>query len=241
MLKSVVSSFLISIIFLSCGFRVTENGHEVSPVAVSENYSDSILELNLSSSIKVPDSAIKLSDITVEAPIEKYYGYDSMLNCLKKEASKLGANLIVIKDYHALYSSKQHFRDAIIATAYKLDFFTLMKFKKEVDSVNNNYLNSLKNISKVHIKDYDDAGTRTIYFNDSLVGTIKGVGFDSFRKPGHKDYIFNNEGNLKFDTAGINIHLGKEYYIVLFTAIGKHQFYRFYRIVDKEHFYFTLD
>jgi hypothetical protein len=181
-----------------------------------------------------------LSEITVEAPIQKYYGYNRLLSYIKIEASNLGSNLILIKDYHALYGSK-YLRDAIMATAYKLDPYTLMILKKEIDSVNNKYLDSIKTFSVVHIKDYDDVGKRTIYFNDSIVGTIKGVGFDSFRKPGHKDYIFTNDGIMKFDTAGINIHLGNEYYIVLFTTMGKHQFYPHYRIVDKGHFYFKLD
>ncbi len=157
----------------------------------------------------------------------------------KYEAGKLGGNVIKVTKYHSLVGTL-YSKQSIFSTVYKMNEQTLSNFKKQLDSIENIHSDSIKYISIVHLKNYDDLGKRLIFFNNTLVAKIKGVGFDSIRKPGRKDLVFYHNGTLSTENENINIKIGNEYYIVLYTTLGRRQFNYHYKLVDKDHFYNKL-
>ncbi len=222
----------------SCSFRVFENGHFVTN-RLPKPISDSVLELSLSNNVKIPDSAIELGKTAIKAPFQKLYAYEGMVTYAKYEAGKLGGNVIKVTEFHGIFGTI-YLKQAIFTTVYKINEPALSIFKKQLDSAKKAYDDTIKTIAIVHLKDFDDQGKRPIFFNNTMIAKIKGVGFDSVRKPGRKDFIFHQDGILGIDKERLDIKIGNEYYILLYTTLGKHAFYYHYKIVDKEHFNFKL-
>ena len=229
---------VFSALATSCSYRVLENGHFESN-RLPKPVSDSVLVLSLSNNVLIPDSAIEIARTEIKAPFQKLNEYEDMVKYAKYEAGKLGGNVIKVTDYHGLFGTT-YLKQAIFTTVYKINEPTLSIFKKQLDSVKNAYDDSIKKIAIVHLKDLDDQGKRPIYFNDTLIAKIKGVGFDSVRKPGRKDFVFNENGILGIGAEKLDIKIGNEYYIVLYSITGRHVFHLHYKIVDKEHFNYKL-
>lgn len=238
--RNEISMFKVSVILIffafatSCSFRVFENGH-FETNRLPKPVSDSVLELSLSNNVKIPDSAIEIVKTVIKAPLQKLYSYNDLVIYAKYEASKLGGNVIKVTEFHGLFGTI-YLRQAIFTTVYKINDPALSIFKKQLDSEKKAYSDSIKTIAIVHLKDFDDQGKRPIFFNDTMIAKIKGVGFDSVRKPGRKDFVFHQDGVLGIDKERLDIKIGNEYFIVLYTTLGKHTFYYHYKIVDKEHF-----
>lgn len=87
-----------------------------------------------------------------------------------------------------------------------------------------------------HIKNYDDIGKRSIWFNDSLIGKIKGRGFDGLRGMQRTDLVFYSDGLLKIGDDTVRMARGKEYYIILYSSFGYRRIIQHKLLTDKEHF-----
>jgi len=238
---------IIFITFFSCSVNITENGQKLIVPMVDGNFKDTVLVVGLSGTVKIPDSTAAATQVVVKAPLQSYYGYSRMLAYAKASANKLGANAIVVNQYRPLIGSGS-LRDAMYASAYKLSPDAYMALAAALNSVAKLALDSLKQICVVHIKDRDEQGHRLIFFNDTLVGQIKGVGFDGFRKPGLKDFTFRQNGTLKFqwtvydsnmnlaDSNSIHVTIGNEYYIVLYIPLSRKPMKPMYELVDHDRF-----
>jgi hypothetical protein len=119
----------------------------------------------------------------------------------------------------------------------------LALFSRQLDSGEKHHIDSIQSMAIVHIRDLDVQGRRAVYFNDSIVATIRGVGFDGVRNPGRIDLVFRQNGVLRTEPdppSHLDIRLGKEYFILFYMGTSNQGFHHYYRLVDKEHFYYKL-
>ena len=229
--------FIVVLLFSSCGWRVFENGrykgHTLPPPA-----RDSILTLSLSNAIPIPDQAIVVSHIIIKGPLQKFLDYDQFVIDARNEAARVGGNMIKINQFHGLL------RQGIYATVYRMDGAGLARFRQQLDSADRHYADSIRSMAIVHIRDRDMYGNRVVYFNDSVVASLHGVGFDAVRSPGLRDAVFRQEGVLRVEPGPpfhLDIELGKEYFILLHSELhkgGTTTYY--YEMMDREHFYYKL-
>jgi hypothetical protein len=233
--------FIVVLLFSSCSWRVFENGqykgHTLAPPT-----RDSILTLSLSHATPLPDSAFIVSHIIIQAPWQTFVDYDRYVTDARNEAARLGGNVIKINQFHALIHTKW-IRQAVYATVYRMDERGLVWFRQQLDSADGHYADSMRSMAVVHIRDRDISGKRVVYFDDSIVARIHGVGFDGLRRPGNMDLVFRGKGVLRVEPgspAQLDIELGKEYFMLLYSSTSRHGYVYQYELMDKEHFYYPL-
>jgi hypothetical protein len=233
--------FIVAILFSSCGWRVFENGRYKSHSLPSSTH-DFVLTVSLSNAIPIPDSAIVISHTIIKAPLQKFVDYDQMVSYARNEAARLGGNLMKIDQFHGLIHTKW-IRQGIYTTVYRMKEPDLALFSRQMDSAQTDHTDSIQSMAIVHIRDRDIQGKRVVYFNDSIVATIRGVGFDGVREPGRSDLVFRQNGVLRAEPdppLHLDIELGKEYFILLYMEPGRQGFHYYYQLMDKEHFYYKL-
>jgi hypothetical protein len=232
---------IIAVLLSSCGWHVFENGHRI-PGPLPTSQGDSILTLSLSNLVPVPDSAVVISHLVIKAPFQKILDYASIESVARHEAVRVGGNLMKVDTFHAIIHTKW-LRQGIYVAVYRLNATDLARLRIQLDSADRHYADSIKDMAIVHIRDRDQQGKRVVYFNDSMVATIHGVGFDGVRNPGRKDLVFGQSGVLRFDPeppVHLDIKVGKEYFIVLSSTATRHGYHYIYQLVDKEHFYYKM-
>jgi hypothetical protein len=220
---------LAIILLASCGFRLFENSHRL-PRPAPNNRADSILVLDLGETIRLPDSRAVVGDLIVKAPCQIEYGYTRLLAYSRFEAARVGGNLLKVNEYGGFLRQK------LYATIYRLDSPDLTRLKDSLAATLASHQDSIRHIAVVHVKDFDDIGKRRIWFNGSLVDSIKGRGFDGLRGVGKKTLAFHAEGVLRLGDNYVALHTGKEYYIVLREDVGRHYVKQYLFSVDKVHF-----
>lgn len=235
---------IIAMLLSSCGWHAFENGHRVRPFLPEPviGRRDSVLTVSLSNPVPIPDTAVVISHLVIKAPFQKILDYAVIEGVARQEASRLGGNLIKVHTFHAMIHTRW-LRQGIYASVYRLNEADLIRFQQQLDSADRHHADSIKQMAIVHIRDRDLEGKRVVYFNDSIVATLHGVGFDGVRKPGRKDLVFWKRGVLRCGPAppmDLEIRLGKEYFILLFCTMAKHGFRYQYQLVDKEHFYYKM-
>ncbi len=219
--------FCLTILFISCRLQIIT---QTRSYADSGKKIDSVIILDLSDRSKLPDSVYLVNWTKFKLPVMSTLDYYGLMDTVKEVATKKGCNVVKI------ISDKKKFSRFLLETQmFYLGKKSFEVFTSKIDSASKAYRDSIKNIALVHIRDYDDLGERTIHYNDSLVGKIRRVGFDSVRKPGQKDFTFGEAGILRFDEAdSISITLGSENYIVLYTLFGKHTYHKKYKSVNAD-------
>jgi hypothetical protein len=227
-------SFLILsaiLTLVSCGLRVSNHLY----IATKQNQVvDSVLILNNLEDINFTNPSNLICETEIIGPLQKNYDYIRLLEYAKNGARKQGGNVVKIIYYHGLFETK-YLRCSLKVKTFYLDSNSLSTIKAQLDSTQKVYQDSIKDMSIIHIKDYDDQGERSVFFNDSLVANLKGPGFDSMRKRGQKDFVFDKEGVLKIDgIEKMKIEMGKEYYIVLYTTLNRHTFNYQYKFETKD-------
>ena len=225
----------------SCGWRVFENGHYKTH-SLPPPTRDSILTVSLSNAIPIPDSAIVVGHTVIKAPLQKFFDYDLFVTYARNEAARLGGNMMKINTFHGLSQTKW-IRQGIYTTVYRMKEPDLARFQQQLDSAQRHYADSIRGMAIVHIRDRDAQGQREVYFNDSIVATIKGVGFDAVRNPGRSDLVFREKGVLRVEPDPpyhLDIELGKEYFILLYMVTSRKGYSYHYQLMDKEHFYYKL-
>jgi hypothetical protein len=226
----------------SCGWRVFENGHYKTHLLPPPTR-DSILTVSLSDTTPIPGSAIVVGHTIIKAPLQKFFEYDRFVTYARDEAARLGGNVMKINTFHGLLQTKW-IRQGIYTTVYRMTEPDLVRFQQQLDSAKRHYADSIRSMAIVHIRDRDEQGEREVYFNDSLVARIKGVGFDGVRNPGRSDLVFRQKGVLRVGPgppSHLDIELGKEYFILLYmVTTSKKRFGYYYLLMDKEHFYYKL-
>jgi hypothetical protein len=225
----------------SCGWRMFENGHYKTHLLPPPTR-DSILTVSLSNAIPIPDSAIVVGHTVMKAPLQKFVDYDRFVTYARNEAARLGGNMMKINTFHGLIHTKW-IRQGIYTTVYRMKEPDLARFQQQLDSAARHYADSIRSMAIIHIRDRDIQGERVVYFNDSIVARIKGVGFDAVRNPGRSDLVFRQKGVLRVGPAPpshLDIELGKEYFILLYMGTSRQGFHYYYQLTDKEHFYYKL-
>jgi hypothetical protein len=231
----------VACLFGSCGWRVFENGHYKTH-SLPPLTRDSILTVSLSNTIPIPDSAIVVSHTIIKAPLQKFVDYNQFVIYARNEAARLGGNMMKINQFHGLIQTKW-IRQGIYTTVYRMKEADLARFTWQIDSAKKHYADSIRSMAIVHIRDRDVQGERVVYFNDSMVTKMKGVGFDGVRNPGRSDLVFRQKGVLRVGPAPpyhLDIELGKEYFILVFTTTSRYGYHYYYQLMDKEHFYYKL-
>ena len=230
-MRVIVIFTLIGLLFASCGFRMYENGHRVARPTVSS--ADSVLTLDLGTVTWLPDSRAVLAELTVKGPDNVDYGYNHLLAYARSAGVRLGGNLVKVNEY------RSSARQKLYATVYRIDPPDLARLKDTLAVAIAAHQDSIKDLAIVHIKDYDNFGVRHIWFNDTLLGSIRGHGFSSLRGAGKKTLVFHTNGTLKLGTGSVAIQKGKEYFLVLWLYTGRRvtsPTYRFLASLDKVHF-----
>ncbi len=218
-----------------------ENGHYKTHLLPPPTR-DSILTVSLSNAIPIPDSAIVVGHTVMKAPLQKFVDYDRFVTYARNEAARLGGNMMKINTFHGLIHTKW-IRQGIYTTVYRMKEPDLARFQQQLDSAARHYADSIRSMAIIHIRDRDIQGERVVYFNDSIVARIKGVGFDAVRNPGRSDLVFRQKGVLRVGPAPpshLDIELGKEYFILLYMGTSRQGFHYYYQLTDKEHFYYKL-
>lgn len=229
--------FIVVLLFCSCGWRVFENGHYKGHTLPPPTR-DSILTLSLSNATPIPDPAIVVSHMIIKGSLQKFMDYDQFVVYARNEAARVGGNMIKINQFNGFL------RQRIYATVYRMEEPDLAHFSWQLDSAKKQYADSIRSMAIVHLRDRDETGDRMVYFNDSIVAKLHGVGFDAMSKPGRTDAVFREKGVLRVEPgppSRLDIELGKEYFIVLHTSYhrGGTTIYS-YELMDKEHFYYKL-
>jgi hypothetical protein len=153
--------------------------------------------------------------------------YDSLLRCIKKLARQRSGNVAAIKEAGKYFTT---------VNVYSLPAPQLLIYKEGLESLQHDYEESIKNIAVVYIVDQDEL-MDDIFFNDSLVARLKGVGFDGLRDARRTTLTFGGAGVLSIRGAGkIDIRPGKEYYILLLGIHGRHGEIHQYRVIDRDRF-----
>jgi hypothetical protein len=230
-MRIIVIFTLMGLLFASCGFRMYENGHRVVQPTVSS--ADSMLTLDLGAVTWLPDSRAVLAELTVKGPDNVDYGYNRLLAYARSAGVRLGGNLLKVKEYRSSFRQKLH------ATVYRIDPPDLARLKDTLAIAIAAHQDSIKDLAIVHIKDYDDFGVRHIWFNDTLLDSIRGPGFDGLRGVGKKTLVFHRNGTLKLGTGSMAIQKGKEYFLVLWLHVGRgvtSPTYQLLASLDKVHF-----
>ena len=223
-------------ILVSCKVSITT--HQPLLTRVKPNAQiDSVVVLEASADVKLPDAVVLCGETDIKAPLQQNYTYLRLLEYAKNEAKKLGGNLIKVAYYHGLYGTK-YLRSSLKVSIFRVDQNSLATVMAQLASAQRAYRDSIKTMAIIHIMNYNEAPGKTrIYFNDSLVAKIKGWGFDGLNKKRPGIFVFTQGGTLKTDEiAPIDIEMGKEYYIVLYTVLGRREFHYHYKLVDKLHF-----
>jgi hypothetical protein len=235
----------------SCGWHVFENGRRIPRpciprpcVALSLGAAgrDSILTVSLSNTVSIPDSAIVISHVIIKGPLQRFADYDRFVAYARDEAARVGGNMMKIDQFHGMIHTKW-IRQGIYTTVYRMKEPDLARFSRQLDSAKKHYADSIGSMAIVHIRDRDEQGQREVYFNDSIVAKIRGVGFDAVRNPGRSDLVFREKGVLNVEPgppSHLDIELGKEYFILLYTVTSRHGYGYYYQLMDKEHFYYKL-
>ena len=229
----------------SCGWRVFENGHYKTD-SLPPSTRDFILTVSLSNTIPIPATAIVIGHTMIEAPFEAsaydYEDYDFFVTAARNEAARLGGNMMKINQFHGVIGTKWS-RQAIYTTVYRMKQPDLERFAWQMDSAKRHYADSIGSMAIVHIRDGDWMRHRVVYFNDSMVARLHGVGFENTRRPGRSDLVFRQKGALRVVPGSpslLDIELGKEYFILLHIG-GRRSRTRYYcELMDKEHFYYKL-
>jgi hypothetical protein len=232
---------VVAVLLSGCGWRVIEPGHGQSH-GVPPPAPDSVLTVSLSNDIPIPESAIVVSHVIIKAPLQKFFEYEQFVTDARNEAARLGGNMIKINSFHGLIHTKW-IRQSIFVTVYRMKEADRTDFVRQLDSAERHYADSIRLVAIVHIRDRDEQGQRVVYFNDSVVAKMHGVGFDAVRNPGQSDLVFRQRGVLRVEPApptGLDIELGKEYYILLYMEMGRRRYSYHYQLMDKEHFYYKL-
>ena len=100
----------------------------------------------------------------------------------------------------------------------------LAYFSRQLDAAEKHYADSIRSMVIVHLRDRDLQGQRVVYFNDSVVASIRGVGFDGVRNPGRNDLVFRQNGVLSVSPGPplhLDLELGKEYFILLYMETSR--------------------
>ena len=225
----------------SCGWRVFENGHYKTD-SLPPSTRDFILTVSLSNTIPIPATAMIIGQTTIKAPLQKFFDYDQFVIYARNEAASMGGNMMKINAFHGLIQTKW-IRLGIYTTVYRMKEADLAQFSRQLDSAEKHYADSIRSMAIVHIRDRDLQGQRVVYFNDSVVAGIRGVGFDGVRNPGRSDLVFRQKGLLRVSPdppLQLDIELGKEYFILLYMETSRHGYHYNYQLMDKEHFYYKL-
>jgi hypothetical protein len=226
----------------SCGWRVFENGHYKTH-SLPPPTRDSILTVSLSNAIPIPDPAIVVAHTVIKAPLQKFEDYDRFVTYARNEAARLGGNVMKINTFHGLIRTKW-IRQGIYTTVYRMKEPDLARFQQQLDSAGRHYADSIRSMAIIHIRDRDVQGERVVYFNDSIVARMKGVGFDGVRNAGRSDLVFRQKGVLRVEPDPpyhLDIELGKEYFILMYMVTTSRKGYGYYyQLMDKEHFYYKL-
>ncbi len=233
--------FTVVLLFSSCGWRVFENGHYKTH-SLPPPTPDAVLTVSLSNTIPIPATAIIIGQTTIKAPLQKFVDYDQFVIYARNEAASMGGNMVKINGFHGLIQTKW-IRQEIYATVYRMIEADLAHFSGQLDSAEKDYADSIRPMAIVHIRDRDIQGQRVLYFNDSIVANIRGVGFDGVRNPGRNDLVFRQKGVLSVSPdppLHLDIELGKEYFILLYMGTSRHGYRYYYQLMDKEHFYYKL-
>lgn len=202
-----------------------------------------MLVLKQSDQVNLPDSVVMRNETEIKAPLQQNYTYLRLLEYAKNEAKKQGGNVIKVEYYQGLAGGGMHLRSLLKVKIFYLSRNSLAAVKSQIDSIQRAYNDSIKTISIVNIRNYNEApGKAAIFFNDSLVAKIRGRGFDGLNKKRPWKFVFPKAGALKIvnleknSMEKINIEIGKEYYIVLHSDCSKRGCKYYYNLIDKEHF-----
>lgn len=225
-------TFLPALLTLAVSCRTAAVFHPASP-SPPPAAGDTVITLQLTYDRVPLDSAYFLGAIDFRlTPKSIRPGLDSLRKYCRAEARKHGGNVLKLK----------HAEFGFDALTLKWDLYAFppeafVKLRLAKDSADSAYRATLTGLAIVHLLDRDDIGHTSISFGDSLLTTMRGVGFDGVRKPGRASFRFDRPGRLTIgDTTHIDIVTGQEYYIVLYTLLGRHQFYHRCILTDKDGF-----
>jgi len=224
---------------IACNPPVVTQHPPLQPPHVAPGQIDTVICLKFSDHRKLPDSRFLISTMHIRLPEPGWpKNYDSILNYVKDLARPQGGNVIKIV-YETIPFWRGHL--AMDVQVFSLEEPSLSYYKATLDSAENAYKDSIKNMAIVRLRDVDDGAKRTIFFNGALMGRIHGIGQLGSRKPGHKTFVFNTEGVLRFKywwftSDSIHIVPGNEYNIEFYTLWHFRAVLTRWALRDKDYF-----
>ena len=158
------------LLFCSCNFRLYTDGkfdHKAKGLTSKwKTTNDSCIMLGKDD--KIPDGAILINNTEIKSPfvwLTMASPPEVIVNELKTDAQKKGANIIQIEGQHG----NKFTRLGVNAKMYSLKEPFLTKYKKLKDSVADY---KQRNFCILHIRNNWTFGKVEVYFNDSLIGTL---------------------------------------------------------------------
>ncbi|HEV2481946.1 MAG TPA: hypothetical protein VGS79_19910 [Puia sp.] len=206
--------------------KMTETTTAVFPPMVTLNEIDTLILLRPTDDRPPPDGLYLTCRLRLGNCITTG-SYDSLLRRIRQLAIRKRGNVAVVKEA-SMYITR--------VDVYSLPVPLLGSYITLLDSLQHAYDESIKNIAVVYLVDQDDYYSK-VFFNDSLVARPKGTGFDGLRAAGKTTLTFDRPGILRIKDAGtLDIRLGREYYILLYNNIGRHNISYHYAVIDRDRF-----
>jgi hypothetical protein len=164
----------LAVVLINCrGVRVTSNGKKI-PASALPAMADSTFVIGRFDHIK-PGTNTRLISVTriqgpwqdMKTPLLEHYL--KLKNLALRECKRLGGNVLVIKDFHNLYTSS-HSSSDILVDVYDVSEIDLIDLKNQKSAARLAHSDSLKSKSTVHLQliGRPIASLFDVFFNNKL-------------------------------------------------------------------------